>query len=66
MPHGICVDLNKVGAMWPMSRPMCHVNYISAMWCSFKWVPHGKMQFATNIVARSLMYTLYGGHIHIQ
>ncbi len=60
----------NLGATWPMSKPMCHVSYIGVMWRRFKWVPHGRMQLVTNIVtilvARSLMYTIYGGHICIQ
>jgi hypothetical protein len=45
--HGICLHLNKVGAMWHLTyvaprykhmprglclQPMCHVSYIGAMW----------------------------------
>jgi hypothetical protein len=56
--------------MWPMFKPMWHVNYISAMWHRSKWVPHLKMQLIINIavilIARSLMYTLYGNHIRMQ
>jgi hypothetical protein len=32
MARGICVDLNNLSATWHMFTPMCHVNYISAMW----------------------------------
>jgi hypothetical protein len=49
-----------------MSKPMCHVSYIGAMSHTSKWVPCGKMQPVTNIVARLFMYTLYNGHIRIQ
>jgi len=74
MPCGICLNLGAIevkchvaygldiGATWPMSKPMCHISYIGAMWRRFKWVPHGKMQLVTNIVAilvaRSLMYPI--------
>jgi hypothetical protein len=61
MACGIYVDLNKLSATWPMSKPM---------WHKFKWVPPGKMQLVTNIViilvARLFIYTLYGSHICIQ
>ncbi len=40
MPRGICLGL---GATWPMSKPMCHVSYIGAMWHRSKWVLGGKM-----------------------
>jgi hypothetical protein len=40
------------------------------VWHRSKWTPHGKIQLVTNVVtiliARSLMYTLYIDHIHIQ
>jgi hypothetical protein len=69
MARGICVDVNKLGATWPMPKPMCHISYIGAMWCRFMWVPHGRMQLVRNIVAilvvRLFMYTLYNNHICI-
>jgi len=55
----------NLGVTWLMFKPMCHVSYLGAMWRWSKWVPCGRMQLVTNIVARLLMYTLYGGYICI-
>jgi hypothetical protein len=58
MPREICLNLGAIKVKchvaygtWPLSEPMCYVTYIGAMWRKFKWVPHGRMQLVTNIVA---------------